>query len=70
MKCTEDTECKEKIQKKRLQKEEKKRTSSILKIISKHKFISSIVAMFISFSILNGILIVNFMTVLENSIYI
>ncbi len=70
MKCTEDIECKEKIQKKRLQKDEKKRTSSILKIISKHKSISIIVAIFISFAILNGILIVNFMTVLENSIYI
>ena len=70
MKCTEDIECKEKIQKKRLQKDEKKSTSSILKIISKHKSISIIVAIFISFAILNGILIVNFMTVLENSIYI
>lgn len=70
MNSTEDTESKEKIQKKRLEKGEKKRTSSILKIISKHKLISTIVAMFISFAILDGILIVNFMTVLENSIYI
>ena len=45
-------------------------TNKILKTMSKHKFITSIVAIFISFSIINIILIVNFMTILEKGIYI
>lgn len=72
MECTNDVDYINKIQNKRksIKHKDKKRTSSILRIINNHKFITSIVAMFISFSILNVILIVNFITILEKNIYI
>lgn len=70
MKCTKDVENTNNTQKEKIKTEEGKRTSNILDTISKHKLITTIVAMFISFSVLNVVLILNFMKILENSIYI
>lgn len=72
MECTNDVEYINKIQNKRksIKHKDRKRTSSILGIINSHKFIATIVAMFIGFSILNVVLIVNFITILEKNIYI
>ena len=71
MECTKDIGNTSKTQKTNKEKDRQKEnwTSKILKMMSKHKFITSIVAIFISFSIINIILIKNFMTILENSLY-
>ncbi|MCI8655535.1 MAG: hypothetical protein HFJ48_06715 [Clostridia bacterium] len=72
MKCTEDNiiyvNKRQKLDK-HINKTRKKGTSSILEIINNHKFITTIVAMFVTFSILNIILIVNFITVLGENIH-
>lgn len=68
MECTNDVKYLKKLQKKNIDKSAKKRTSTILRMINNNKLITIIVAMFISFSILNIILIVNFMTILEKNI--
>ena len=48
----------------------RERISNILKIVNNHKVFAIVVTMFITFSILNIVLIVNFMAILEKNIYI
>lgn len=48
----------------------RERISNILKIVNNHKVFATVVTMFITFSILNIVLIVNFMAILEKNIYI
>lgn len=72
MQCTNDIEFSNKLlktnQKKGIQLRE--RISTIMKMISNNKVFTAIVTMFITFSILNVVLIVNFMAILEENIYI